>query len=198
MRYSLAVIAILAAPYFSGCAAGDSRRPSIAFDTVLVVLGNAPLNDVTPTVDMTARVRQAVIFQKEHPGTLLVFTGGPTAGTNSEARMMAGLAAAQGVSTNTMLIEDQAMSTRENALLTAKLVRPLNPGRILIVSKADHLDWAMPIFRKIDVFKAAEPLACQVDRAESIAQMEQYLETHESQRVRQRLQQLKDGVKGTD
>ena len=55
----------------------------------------------------------------------------------------------------------------------------------------------MPIFRGVDVFKNAEPFSCHVDRGDSIAQMEEYLKTHENPRVRERLQKLKDGVKGT-
>ena len=111
---------------------------------------------------------------------------------------MANLAVAQGVSTNSIRLEEKARSTQENARLTAKLIEHIKPKRVLIVSKRDHLDWAMPIFRKVDAFRTAEPLACQVDRAASIVQMEAYLKKHDSPRVRQRLQQLKNGVKGTD
>ena len=48
------------------------------------------------------------------------------------------------------------------------------------------------------MFAAAEPLACQVSRAESIAQMEEYLIKRDSARVRERLEQLKNGIRGTD
>jgi uncharacterized SAM-binding protein YcdF (DUF218 family) len=169
-----------------------------SFDAVLIVLGNEPLDDSTPTVDMVARVRKAVEFHKQHPKSLLVFTGGKTAGSISEARMMADIAITQGVSTNSIRLEEEARSTSENARLTANLTRGLRPSRVLIVSNGDHLQWAMPIFRKVDTFKNAEPLACGVDRAERVSQMEEYLKRHDNARVRQRLQQLKDGVKGTD
>ena len=181
-----------------GCRGEDGHRKEARADTVLIVLGNEPLDDLTPTVDTVARVHKAVEFQKEHPGTLLVFTGGPTAGTNTEARMMAALAVTQGCSTNSILLEERARSTQENARLTAELMQRLKPQHIFIVSKSDHLDWAMLTFKQIDVFKAAEPLACKVSRADSIAQMEKYLETHDNARVRERLQRLKDGVRGTD
>jgi len=182
----------------AGCSAGEPPQGSSSFDTVLVVLGNEPLDDTTPTVDMVARVKKAVTLQKEHPTTLLVLTGGPTAGKTTEARMMADLAVAQGVSTNFIRLEEKARSTQENARLTARLIRETNPRRIMIVSKDDHLDWAMPIFRKIDVFRAADPVPCQVSRADSIAQMEDYLKTRDNPRVRKRLEQLKKGIKGTD
>ena len=198
MKHIVTVLLTLVVLLFSGCSAEEAAQNGPSFDTVLVVLGNEPLDDSTPTVDTIARVNKAVAFHGENPATLLVFTGGPTAGTNTEARMMADLAVAQGISTNSICLEDKARSTQQNARLTAKLIRQVTPKRILIVSKSDHLDWAMPIFRRIDEFSAAESLACQVERADSIAQMEDYLKTHDSPRVRQRLQQLKDGVKGTD
>ena len=197
MRYLRTIIAALVLLPLSGYSAEQPRDDS-SFEAVLVVLGNEPLDDATPTVDMVARVNKAVAFQKENPATLLVFTGGRTAGTNTEARMMANLAVAQGVPTNSICMEQNARSTYENARLTANLIRRLKPGRVLIVSKKDHLEWAMPIFKNVDVFKTAEALACEVDRADSIAQMEEYLKTHNSLRVRQRLQNLRRGVKGTD
>lgn len=182
----------------SGCSAGETPQKQAPVEAVVVVLGNEPLDDNTPTVDMVARVRKAVAFQKEHLNTVLLFTGGPTAGTTTEARMMADLAVAQGASTNSIFLEEKARSTQENARLTARMIRDIAPRRVLIVSKEDHLDWAMPIFRKVDAFTIAEPLPCQVSRTDSIAQMEEYLKKHENARVRERLQQLKNGVKGTD
>ncbi len=111
---ALAVFLVLP---LSGCGRPDDPEPvKSPFDTVLIVLGNEPLDDQTPTVDTIARVAKAVAFQEENPATL----------------------------------------------------------------------------------KSAEPLACRVDRADSIAQMEAYLKTHDSARVRRRLQQLKKGVKGVD
>jgi len=191
------VLALFLLPLWSRA---DSERPREGgpFDTVLIVLGNEPLDDSTPTVDMAARVKKAVTFQKEHPATLLVFAGGSTAGTNTEARMMADLALAQGVSTNSIRLEEEARSTRENARRTARFIREFGPRRIFIVSKEDHLEWAIPVFRDIDVFRTAEPLASPVNRADIIAQMENYLKTHDSSRVRRRLQKLKKGERGTD
>ncbi|MEI6971987.1 MAG: YdcF family protein [bacterium] len=178
----------------SSCSAGGSSNVQVRLDAVIVVLGNEPLDDNTPTVDMVARVNRAVTVQREQPGALLLFTGGPTSGTITEARMMADLAITMGVSTNSILLEERARSTRENALLTAGVIRDLAPRRLYIVSRKDHLDWAMPIFRRIDVFATAEPLSCEVSLADIIAQMEAYLRTHESARVRERLLKLKNSA----
>ena len=56
----------------------------------------------------------------------------------------------------------------------------------------------MPIFRKHEVFRTAEPLACDVSRADTIAQMREYLKNHDNPRVRQRLQWLMEGTQGPD
>jgi uncharacterized SAM-binding protein YcdF (DUF218 family) len=174
------------------CTAGETiQADKTPVGTILVVLGNEPLDDQTPTVDMIARVKKAVEFHKANPNSLLILTGGPTVGEVSEARMMAEIAFASGVSTNSARLEERARSTPENASLTAKIVGTFNPIHILIVSKADHLSWAMPIFRKYSVFTNAEPLACTVDNKDSIAQMREYLVVHpENNRVRERLRQL--------
>lgn len=198
MKGMIRFLGLLPLLALTSCSAGEPQQRAEGVGAVLVVLGNEPLDDNTPTVDMLARVNKAVAFAREHPGSLLLFTGGPTAGKTTEARMMADIAIAQGVSTNAIRLEEKARSTQENALLAARMVTALAPRRVLIVSKQDHLDWAMPIFRKVDVFVAAEPLACTVNRADSIAQMEEYLKKRENSRVRERLEQLRSGIKGTD
>jgi uncharacterized SAM-binding protein YcdF (DUF218 family) len=197
-KFAVLLLALL--PCISGCTASDTGHADKApVGTILIVLGNEPLDEHTPTVDMMARVRKAVEFHKANPDSLLVFTVGTTAGRVSEARMMANIALASGISTNSMRLEESAESTSENASLTANIISKFNPSHILIVSKADHLEWAMPIFREHSVFTKAEPLACTVDSRDSITQMKEYLVTHpENSRVRDRLRQLMKGDKGTD
>ena len=194
---SLACVAFL----FHGTGCNDKPKNSVKTahtDAVLIVLGNEPLDEHTLTIDTVARVKKAVEFYKEHPGTLFIFTGGKTAGKASEAQMMADIARPLGVLNDSILLEEKARSTDENAKFTADIVQPLNPRRVLIVSKSDHLAWAMPRFKKLEIFKNAEPLACVVERVDSISQMRQYLEHHNSARVRDRLQKLADRVNGTD
>jgi uncharacterized SAM-binding protein YcdF (DUF218 family) len=180
------------------CEGGYNATQSVACAT-LVVLGNQPLDDHTPTVDMIARVDKAVEFYKAHTNSVLIFTGAPTAGKVSEARLMSNIAMASGVASNAIRLEEWAQTTSENARLSAPIVSQLHCRRILIVSKADHLEWAMPSFREYDVFKDAEPLACTVDAAKSIAQMNEYLAKHpDNERVRTRLGALLQKRQGTD
>jgi len=112
--------------------------------------------------------------------------------------MMANIATAKGVPLRYICLEEKARTTEENARFTANIVRGANVQKIYIVSKKDHLDWAMPIFRKLEEFQSADGLACDVDRNKSIVQMEEYLKSHDSRKVRDRLQKLKNGIQGTD
>ena len=175
-----------------------SADQPVSHETVLVVLGNEPLDESTPTVDMIARVKRAMEFQKGHPGSLLVLTGGKTAGQVSEARMMANIALGFGAPVDSVQLEENARTTDENAKFSADIVKRAQPKQVFIVSKSDHLAWALPIFQKLEVFKTAKPLSCEVPRAESIAQMREYLAHHDNARVRQRLHRLTDQQEGTN
>ena len=177
---------------------------------MLIVLGNEPLDDQTPTVDTMTRVKTAVDFWGKHENsTIIIFSGGPTAGKMTEAKMMANYAASLGVPSDVMRLEEKARSTGENAQLSAVLLwkEKIVPKNIYIVSKSDHLQWAMPIFKNhkgpIASFKTALPLGCSVTKEESIAQMTKYLEQHTenspaTQRVRWRKKNLEKGIQGID
>lgn len=177
---------------------GETAAATDSFDTVLIVLGNEPLDDQTPTVDMIARVKKAVEYQEKHPSSLLLFTGGRTAGTNTEARMMAHIAVAAGASTNLVRLEERARSTRDNAHYAADFLEALPKKKIIVVSKKDHLEWAMHVFKRFDVFKDAQELASEIKTSEIIAQMEEYLKTHSNPRVQKRLKLIMNGERGTD
>lgn len=174
--------------------------------TVLVVLGNMPLDDATPTIDTMTRVRTAVAYHEAHPDSVLVFSGGPTAGTISEARTMYNFAKSVGVREESMLLEERARSTAENAIFSAELLiarKDLRPDTIFVVSKWDHLEWAMGLFKSKDIpgryFANSKPLGCSVNRTDSIKQMEDYLLAHPANgMVRQRLEALRHGIQGID
>lgn len=178
--------------------------------TVLVVLGNEPLDDQTPTVDTMTRVKTAVSYYLQNSRTtIIVFTGGPTAGKSSEAQMMATYAKSLGVPDKSILLEEKARSTGENAQLTALLLwkQKINPKTVYVVSKYDHLEWAIPIFKKhkgpVDVFKNVKPLGCTISQSEILEQMENYINQHpknspSTQRVLWRLKNIKKGIRGID
>ena len=115
------------------------------FENILIVLGNEPLDDNTPTIDTMKRVDAAGIFynrQINKEKTIVIFTGGPTAGKKTEASVMADYAIKKyNIPINCMIKEEKARSTQENAVLVAKILENKNikSEKIFIVSKNDHL-----------------------------------------------------------
>ncbi len=163
-----------------------------------VVLGNEPLDGSTPTIDLVRRALKGVEHYAQNPGTLLVFTGGPTAGGLSEARMMALVAASRGVPESGFRLEENAGSTRQNAELTAKMLGPMKLQEVTVITKPSHMNSAMAMFRRHPQFKSAQPLACDVTREEILAHMRAYLEVFERARVRARMEALAAGRAGPD
>jgi len=175
---------------------------------IFVVLGNMPLNDETPTVDTMTRVRTAVARYKELSDSergYLVFSGGPTVDKKTEAAMMGDYARTLGVNDKDIILETKARTTKENAIFSAQLLLEMGivANELFIVSKFDHLDWAVPLFKQSDVpghyFEKAKPLGCKVAVTESIAQMEEFLKSHpQNKMAAHRLKDLRNGVRGID
>lgn len=183
----------------SGCTPRcDGPVDTSSVDSIVIVLGNEPLDEATPTVEMLARVKKAVEFQRRQSKTFVLFTGGRTAGPRSEARMMADIAIDMGASVNSMGLEEDSRTTKENAQFAARLLRDAKCRRIYLVSSPSHLEWALSVFRSHDVFANVMALPTKGNRQESISQMEEYLKKNDSRRVRERLQWLREGVRGPD
>lgn len=183
------------------------KIPSMA---VLIVLGNEPLDDQTPTVDTMRRVQKAADYYNTRPPgtTLLIFTGGPTAGTKTEAATMSEYAQTLGVPSAAIRLEEKARSTKQNALLSARLLlrEGVRPTEVFVVSKKDHLRWALPLFKDNDVpghlFKGAVALPSSVEKVDVMRQMQTYIDEHpggrRTARVVMRLDMLKKGMQGID
>jgi hypothetical protein len=120
--------------------------------------------------------------------------------------MMSEYAQSLGVPTAAIRLEEKARSTKQNAILSAKLLlrENIHPRTVYVVSKADHLTWAMGLFRAKDVpqglFATAQALPCAVEKADVMKQMEEYIQAHpdQSSRVQMRLEMLHKGVQGID
>ena len=89
------------------------------------------------------RVRLALQTFAAHNGARLVFTGGETRGTKSEAETMADEAVAQGANRAQIVIEGRATSTWENVYLTMPLVKDFDT--VILVSDPIHAARAKPV-----------------------------------------------------
>lgn len=117
-----------------------------------------------------ARMTKAVELARLHPDAKVVFTGGganllsPVIETESDGARL--LFLGLGLPPERLVFEDQSRNTRENAILTRKLVDPKPGERWLLVTSAWHMPRAMGVFRKagfaveafpVDYFSANKP-----------------------------------------
>lgn len=153
--------------------------------TVVVCLGNEPLDGVTPTVDGIARALKSVEFLHAHPDAVVLYSGAPTAGGVSEARMLALIAISRGVPASRIVLEEDAKTTIENAARSAEKVSSYGEGtRYYLLSKSSHLRWAVPIFKKHSVFANVTPLPVKVSKGECVTQMRKFL--HKRRQLQQK------------
>lgn len=67
----------------------------------------------------------------------------------NEAAMLAGMLRDWGIAGERVIVEDQAKNTRENALLSAAIVRERGFRRVLVVTSAFHVPRSMDCFRAV-------------------------------------------------
>jgi len=154
--------------------------------------------DGVEAVELVKRVLKAREYYDSHPGSVFICTGGPTVGKVSEAKMMEKVLLSHGFSREDVMLEEKATSTRQNAELTAKLIAGMDFEKVVVVSKKSHLPAALSHFHSQPGMEKVEGIASDVTEEEIITQMEEYLKTHKSERVRMRLNLLRAGKHGID
>src|SRR5262245_35416395 len=87
----------------------DAREVGTAkIENVIVVLGNMPLDESTPTIDLIYRAVKGAEIAQGSPNALIIMTGGKTAGRISEAEMMGVIAISRGISPRQILLEESS------------------------------------------------------------------------------------------
>lgn len=106
-----------------------------------IVLGMA-LQNGKPTEDLLSRLDTAQRYLEQNPGSTLILTGG-NAGEDgrTEAAVMRDLLLEQGVSEESLRLEDQAATTKENFRNTAQMIDPSAP--VVLISSNYHMDRAV-------------------------------------------------------
>lgn len=111
-----------------------------------IVLGLA-LENGKPTRDLRLRLEAADRFAKEHPGAKLIVTGGnPVGGSASEAEVMGELLVERGVPAARILLEREAVDTRQNFANAARMIDPGLP--VAIVTSGWHMSRAVRLARE--------------------------------------------------
>lgn len=168
----------------------SSKHNTRSFDTAIIVLGTAPLDETTPSLDMVRRVETGTGLLKKNPHAVLIFSGGRTGGPISEAKMMALMAYAKGIAPSEIILEEDSLSTVENAQYVVRIVKTLQVKRFILVSRSTHLKRAVSIFVTYPEFKNLETAASTISKEEIRGNLEEYLAFRDSERVRQILHKI--------
>ncbi|MGB6241987.1 MAG: YdcF family protein [Castellaniella sp.] len=93
---------------------------------------------------------------------LVIVSGAALDGGVSEARMMASALEQNGVPSAAIIQEDHSLTTHQNALYTAKMLRQHNIQRFLLVTSALHMPRAMASFQKQGLMPIAAASPAQI------------------------------------
>ena len=117
--------------------ARSQPRPTGA--KAIVVLGARVAAPGEPSPALARRAEKAVELYRQGLAPLLVFSGGVSGALPSEASVARDLAVRLGVPASACLLEEGSHSTRQNAELTAPLLRARGIEEVVLVSDGYHL-----------------------------------------------------------
>ena len=172
----------------------DPKQLKDNIQALIVVLGNRPLDGTRPTVNMVYRVFKGIELYRKYSDSILIMSGGPTAGELSEAEMMGLIAWSKGVNPSRIILEDKSMDTIQNARFTSDIVKGKNIGQKFIIANEPNLTRAIGIFEDHTEFKDVQGIDCEVPQGLIIKQMEKYLTRHNDAGVRRRLESHKSTI----
>ncbi len=137
--------------------AGTAEESSLADAAGLIVLGGAvgkpppSRTSVTHLNDAADRMVAAVVLAAKYPAMPVIFTGGRAdlfegAEGDAEAVLAARFFDQFGIKPPRLQLESMSRNTHENAVLTAKLLRPTPGQKWILVTSASHMQRAKGLF----------------------------------------------------
>lgn len=117
-----------------------------AYDA-LVVLGAAVWANETPSPSLQRRALHAVALYEAGAAPKIIGSGGVGRFPPSEAEVIRRVCVSAGVPEGDVILEDTSHSTLENVLFSARILRRMNAGRVVVVSDKYHLFRAILCFR---------------------------------------------------
>ena len=128
----------------------------------IVVLGFQLNPDGTMREELVERLTVALNSAKKYPNAYVVCTGGGTASENesaSEAGEMAKWLIAQGVGKARVIVEDNSITTAQNAIFTYDILTSLYPSvkKLAIVSSDYHIATGELLFKAEAILRASAP-----------------------------------------
>ncbi|MBR4726880.1 MAG: YdcF family protein [Clostridia bacterium] len=125
----------------------------------IIVLGFQLNPDGTMKEELIERLTVALNSAKKYPNAYIVCTGGGTAAENpsaSEAGEMAKWLAAQGIAQDRIIVEDNSITTAQNAIFTYDILTSLYPSvkKLAIVSSDYHIATGELLFKAEAILRA--------------------------------------------
>lgn len=144
-------------------------RPAPGPVKAIVILGARVIPPNVASAALHRRAEKAAELYRRGVAPLLIFTGGGTGTRASEASVARDLAVALGVPAEACVLEEASHSTRQNAELTAPLLRARSIDEVVLVSDGYHLLRACLLFAEQGIRSQAVASArvlSSVDRAQ--------------------------------
>ena len=128
----------------------------------IVVLGFQLNPDGTMKDELIERLTVALASAEKYPKAYVVCTGGGTAAENesaSEAGEMAGWLIEHGIGKDRVIVEDNSVTTAQNALFTYDILTSLYPSvkKLAIVSSDYHIATGELLFQAESILRAGTP-----------------------------------------
>ena len=128
----------------------------------IVVLGFQLNPDGTMKEELVERLTVALNSAKKYPNAYIVCTGGGTASENksaSEAGEMAKWLIEQGIEKKRVIVEDNSITTAQNAIFTYDILTSLYPSvnKLAIVSSDYHIATGELLFKAESILRANAP-----------------------------------------
>lgn len=101
--------------------------------------------------DSAERIADAAALARRYPDAVIVYTGGAAsifASKVTEAEVAARYLESFGIAPERTIIEDRALNTWQNAVLSKELVKPAAGQTWLLVTSAFHMPRSVGVFRK--------------------------------------------------
>ena len=128
----------------------------------IVVLGFRLNPDGTMKDELLERLTVALASAEKYPEAYIVCTGGGTAAENksaTEAGEMAKWLAKQGIDEKRIIVEDNSITTAQNAIFTYDILSSLYPSvkKLAIVSSDYHIATGELLFKAESILRASSP-----------------------------------------
>lgn len=122
----------------------DETQPAAA----IVILGAGVYPDGSPSDAMRARMEHGLRLYEQGLAPLVVVSGGERVGPPAEAHLMREWLVESGVPIESIIVEDQSLTTQQNAAYVAPLLHERSVETILLVTSPFHQWRAERIFEE--------------------------------------------------